>query len=178
MAARVALLSALAALATAAAPLALPALQAEALLPPNATSLTYGQLAALVVPPALNGVVALLPTLSGNAMPADVKPIRKAVLNLRNLIDIFSFAYPMTSPTFKSDPLPYIRDLLDEGYEQIGACEGDLEEAGVNYTKKELVTRRCTCLVWEADWEEKSAEHQIEAYLTAPLLTHLETGRR
>ena len=81
MAARVAVLVALVALATAAAPLALPALQAaEALLPPNATSLTYGQLAALVVPPALNGVVALLPTLSGNAMPADVKPIRKAVL--------------------------------------------------------------------------------------------------
>lgn len=40
-----------------------------------------------------------------------------------------------------------------------------------------MVTRRCTCLVWEADWEEKSAEHQIEAYLSAPLLTHLETGR-
>lgn len=90
-------------------------------LPPNATSLTYGQLAAIVVPPAWDNVISLLPTLSCSAMPGDVKPVRKAILALRNLVDVFSYAYPVSSPTFKGDPLPYIRDLLDEGYELIGA---------------------------------------------------------
>lgn len=36
-------------------------------------------------------------------------------------MDVFSYAYPISSPTFKGDPLPYIRDLLDQGYELIGA---------------------------------------------------------
>lgn len=40
-----------------------------------------------------------------------------------------------------------------------------------------MVTRRSSCLVWEADFEEKSASHQIEAYLDAPLLTQLEKDR-
>ena len=54
----------------------------------------------------------------------------------------------------------------------------DLQESGVNYTKKELITRRCECLVWEADFEEKNAEHGIEAYLNSPLLDKLELNRK
>lgn len=54
----------------------------------------------------------------------------------------------------------------------------DLQESGVNYTKKELVTRRCEVLSWEADFEEKMEEHQIEAYLDSPMPTKLEMQRK
>lgn len=80
--ARLAALLAVVAFAATAASMPLSALGArlDDALPPNATSLTYGQLAAIVVPPAWDNVISLLPTLSCSAMPGDVKPVRKAIL--------------------------------------------------------------------------------------------------
>jgi len=130
-------------------------------------NLTYGGLASVTVPPAWTVMEDLLPTITPDVLPSDVKPVRKAVLALRNALDVFSYAYPTASPSFSGDPLPYVRDLLDEGYETLGHFR-DLAESGVDYDEKELVKRRGEVLEWEAIFEDKDAEHGIAAYVLSP----------
>lgn len=89
-------------------------------LPPNAVNLTYGELAQVILPYYWNYALNLLDTLVPAVMPGDVRPVRKALLAVRNALDVFSYAYATSDPAFKKDPLPYIRDLLDEGYTSIG----------------------------------------------------------
>lgn len=53
-----------------------------------------------------------------------------------------------------------------------------MQESGVNYTKKELISRRCDILVWLADFEEKDVKHDFAAYVNSPQLHQLVTNRK
>jgi hypothetical protein len=92
-------------------------------LPTAPSNLTYGELAYFVVPFYWNYTLNLLPVLQPTVMPGDVKNVRKGILAVRNALDIFNFAYPTDgSPAFGGkDPVMYIRELLNEGYEGLGS---------------------------------------------------------
>ena len=82
---------------------------AQAQAPPINPKLSYGQLAQATIPGLYNTCLSLLPVLNDTVMPDSVKATRKSLLYLRDSLDIFAWAYPSTAPTFKKDPLVYIR---------------------------------------------------------------------
>lgn len=86
---------------------------------------TYIELAASIVPLQFQSCLTQL-NLDSNIVPDGVKPLRSNLLHARDLIDIFSFAFPpvpchaSTCTSRPQDLLLSIRNDLDEGYTLLG----------------------------------------------------------
>ena len=95
---------------------------------------SYCELAAASLPAQFQIAVSLL-KVDGRTKPDDVAVLRKSLLHVRDLVDVFSFAYPNTTnvtastPVLKpaaaggsrsNDPLLLLRDDLDAGYTVLG----------------------------------------------------------
>ena len=96
---------------------------------------SYASLAKTLLPPAFSFAVSQL-KVNDTTKPEDVSVLRKSLLHVRDLVDIFSFAYPNTSTASMGnsiggsqmrwgqidhqDPLLVLRGDLDAGYTFLG----------------------------------------------------------
>lgn len=141
----------------------------------NSAPQTYGALASATTPAALRQILDGVPTIEDGAasigelgedtLPQDVKAIRKELVRVRDLVDIFSYAYPEQIPVeaeaLGDDLWRVLRDDLDEGYELMGAykdlADGQVLEEGEEPTfeEAELVELRTPLLEWARGFEAR-----------------------
>ncbi|KAL6750061.1 hypothetical protein V8C86DRAFT_2823067 [Haematococcus lacustris] len=131
--------------------------------------------AAHSVPPAFDRVLWLLPELRPTTGPGDIKSLRVALLDCRELLDIFSWVYPNISTQWEA-----VRRDLDAGYEVLGDFQ-DLDHSGVNYTQVDEVERRGACLAWQAMFLGNLQSNEYHEFVSAPvngsLYRHHHTSR-
>lgn len=82
-------------------------------------TLNYGQAAQAQVGPEYDAAIeSMQGQFHDEILPHEAKDVRKDILRVRELIDLFIYAYPFTDEV---DPISELRADLDEGYEKIGA---------------------------------------------------------
>jgi len=153
-----------------------------------ATSPSYGQLATQKIDPIYNEIIKSLKTFNKKTLPHESKNLRKLIGNVRDYLDIFSFAYPYEP---QDDLWQEIRKHLDDGYELIGSFKDLFESQGlslavfdqntqtwsagvhpskIQYDQSKLKKIRAKILEWKKTHFEKNEE--FEKYLKTPMLTH------
>jgi hypothetical protein len=152
--------------------------------------LTYGGLAAATCPGFFQAAIAKLQSINETAQPGDanVKDGRGALRSLRNCLDMFAYAYPITNSSTvtkltrphghkslkkASDRFAVVRGDVNDGYETIGAFR-DL--TFVNATEAEIDASRTKVLTWLAKfWADDQADG-FQQYVATPsndtLYTH------
>jgi len=129
--------------------------------------LTYGEVCKSLVQYMYEDMAAELPTLTIDSKPDTVKDCRKAVLRLRDLLDICPFAYPDSE---EDDQIADIRSLVDKGYEKIGNFK-DLEF--VEHTPQEEEDLLFECLDWVREWGIENSSHNNIEFLLNPSPSHI-----
>jgi hypothetical protein len=130
--------------------------------------LSYGEVARDVVPRVFDDLVANLDALGPNTPPPDVRDLRYKVAQLRDLVDIFAFAYPKDG---KDDPYARLREQLNEGYEKLGAFKDLFDAQGVTdpkdakYDPKQLKKLREAALEWQKEFRDPKNLADIRDYL-------------
>lgn len=122
----------------------------------------------------------LLNDLNAQTQPTAVRNLRQSILMLRDMVDVFAFAFPnstsssesVLSKKKKEDIWDTLRSDLNDGYTFIGNFQ-DLSKSGINYTQQELNDRRNSCLAWSLDFQEHNISHQYYLYTTEPSLSEL-----
>lgn len=115
-----------------------------------------------MLPRALNLSLALLDDLDASSLPSEVKPIRISLLRIRELVDLFAFAY---------NPSPYdilgtIRDDIVEGYELVGLFQDLAHE---DYEQKDLARRYLQlCLEWRSSFLSSLTTLNYKDYIETP----------
>jgi hypothetical protein len=109
----------------------------------------YGELAQANAPVYYKKMMATLESLTNTSTPDSVRAVRHNISDVRNLLDIFAFAFPNNTGPKGKDVWPKLRGDLDDGYTVIGDFQ-DLAHSGVNYTHSEMRARRDVCLKWKA----------------------------
>jgi len=138
---------------------------------------TYGALALLRVPPELGKTDDAVAPFDDDIMPHEAKAMRKQIGTMRDMVDLFAFAYPRGK---HRDRWVEIRDELDDGYETIGSFKDLFDVQNVEdpadavYDDDELNERRDAALAWVVEFHDD--EHQLELanYLGAPKLHELQ----
>jgi len=107
-------------------------------------------------------------------MPSDVKVLRKSLLACRDMIDIFSFAYPNSTKVSgkKRDVWYKIREDFDQGYTLVGNFQ-DLNHSGIDYNQTELIHRRKACLDWKDTFSSHSSKFKYDIFILHPSTTEL-----
>jgi len=103
-----------------------------------------------------------LELLTKTSIPTDVKVTRKAILALRDYLDICVFSYPDGDD---DDKWLDIRELLDVGYTRVGDFQ-DLKS--VDPTDEELEQLRDKCLDWKKKWDDEDDDHKYHEYIEGP----------
>jgi hypothetical protein len=93
--------------------------------------------------------------------------MRKALLFCRNSIDIFAYAYPLSSDAAEKkhkqeDVFTYLRTDLDNGYTLVGNFQ-DLQN--VNYTQKDYLQRLTACLSWKTVFVTNIDQYAYKAFV-------------
>jgi len=131
---------------------------------PNASNatLSYGQLAQIMAPPAYHNILQYLPEFNKHTTPGQVETLRRTIRTARDYLDIFVFAYPNISIVDESseDQWKILRNTLDDGYEIIGDFQ-DLNHSDVDYSKHEEEKRRQVCLDWIIHFENLNGKHNF-----------------
>jgi len=130
------------------------------------SSVSLGELATGSVPGNYSAVLTLLPGLNSTTLPQDVALLRKQVLFLRDLIDVFIFVYP-TPAAGQQDVWVMLREDANVGYTLIGNFQ-DLNHSGVNYTHAEYEARLQVCLQWQAGFYAHAAKYNYSSYAASP----------
>lgn len=129
---------------------------------------SYGQLAREYVPKQYARVLDLLPNLTSTTLPSEVKELRVSLLQIRNLLDVFVFAYPPGHKNKTGRDLWYrTRRCFDEGYEVLGKFQ-DLAHSLVEYNDTDVIATRQPCLDWQQDLRETADEYDYQQYLSSP----------
>lgn len=127
---------------------------------------TFAELARSLVPVQFDFALTFLESLNATTRPDGVKPLRINLLYARELLDMFSFAYPNVTAANSgvivldiqaqrhADILLQVRDDLNEGYEQLGAFQ-DLAHSLVKYNETDVEEYRAVCL----NWQERFLSH-------------------
>jgi len=136
--------------------------------PSDASS--YGELAESLMVPAFKDVAFYLDSLNSSSPPASVKNLRDMLLRLRNLVDIFVFAYPTNCGPNGTDLYYPLRDDLDNGYTWIGNFK-DLSDSGVNYTLKQEDELRNKCLQWKSTYLNHTSYYGYYVFISNPSTT-------
>jgi len=136
------------------------------------TQLSYGQLAAQSVIPLYNNFSNMLPTLTNTTQPGNVNVLRKASLNVRDMLDLFVYAYP--TPTFanQTDLWIAIRSSFNDGYTLLGDFQ-NLNHSAINYTTAEYEKLLDRCLDWQAKWTDLVTLQHADVYLLSPNATNV-----
>jgi hypothetical protein len=153
--------------------------------------LTYGGLAAATCPGFFSTAIVKLQGINETAQPGDanVKDGRGALRSLRNCLDMFAYAYPITNSSTvtkvtrphghhkslkkSSDRFAVVRGDVNDGYETIGAFR-DL--TFVNATEAEIDASRTKVLTWLAKFWADDRADGFQLYVATPsngtLYTH------
>mmetsp|Transcript_9653 Transcript_9653/g.23968 ORF Transcript_9653/g.23968 Transcript_9653/m.23968 type:complete len:415 (-) Transcript_9653:442-1686(-) len=147
---------------------------------------SYWDLAEQTCGPAVYKAIQLLPTiLTKDSGPGDVKQLRFALLEARELLDIFSFAFSL--PTRTSDDMGAweadasnqpelarakdiwlkLRHDLDEGYEVIGDFQ-DLAHSLVEYNATDAAQKLAVCLEWQSRFLANDQAWNYVQYAASP----------
>jgi len=115
-----------------------------------------------------------LSSLDETTPPTSVKALRSALGSMRDILDVFVYAYPPKFSTgddkSKGDAWVKVRECVDDGYTEIGDFK-DLADSGVNYTQKQEDKRRNVCLDWKADYVSHAQEYN--SYILNASVTQL-----
>jgi len=137
------------------------------------TTITFQELAAAMVPTWYGQMIRQLNTvLTPSVQPSQVYTARKIILKTRDLLDVFSPAYPPSSSnndttTFTFDLWNRIRHFVSHLYMSLGEFQ-DLHNAHVRYTLAEMEEKRATVLHWNEAFAGFRQEHpEISTYLVA-----------
>lgn len=116
---------------------------------------TYGELAKDLGTLFYDNMKTALPSLNDTSLPTTVKAVRKAVLYLRDSLDIFVYSYPDVDQKeysrlyffffllpFYSNTWGIIRVLLDEGYTFIGEFQ-DLQYSHPTPKEQAKLLQKC-----------------------------------
>ena len=137
---------------------------------PYSSNASYPELAAAMLPRAMNASLLLLRALNISTLPSEVKPMRLSLLRARELVDLFLFAYD----PHPQDLISFLRHDLDEGYESIGMFQ-DLDHTHVEYSKKDLIRYLDMCLKWKSSFIHLVDTHGYLNYLSRPSMNTLFT---
>eukprot|EP00198_Chlamydomonas_reinhardtii_P013099 XP_001702436.1 predicted protein [Chlamydomonas reinhardtii] len=96
---------------------------------------SYADLAARVVPAKLRQALKLLPCLTADTGPGEVKPLRVSLLEAREQLDVFSFAFP--NRIRDAEPLASAEVLTTWG--RVKAAIGELLRAIVDWINKHVI---------------------------------------
>jgi len=108
-------------------------------------------------------------TLNDTSLPSDIKSLRTSLLSVRNLLDVFVFAYnPFNDKTDKHDDIFTVaRADMNEGYTWIGNFK-DLDDSHVNYTYAQMVALRVKCLKWQEKYYKHAKKYNYSEYIVTP----------
>ncbi len=125
---------------------------------------TYGQLAAARVMPLLDEVVTGLEIFDEDIQPHEAKALRKTIGRLRDMVDIFVYAYPDDDGDLWQD----IRESLDDGYESMGEFKDLFDVQGVEadeaeYDEDEVAELREVVLDWKRDFMDPDTQRVYPA---------------
>jgi hypothetical protein len=134
--------------------------------------LSYGQLAAQSVIPLYNNFSGMLPTLTNTTQPGNVNVLRKSALNVRDMLDLFVYAYPTPAFANQTDLWIAIRSSFNDGYTLLGDFQ-DLNHSSINYTTAEYEKRLDRCLDWQAKWQDLVSQQHADVYLLSPNATNV-----
>jgi len=123
----------------------------------------FGDLAIQKTPAYYRKMLLILPSLTEESMPDSVRALRHNISDVRNLLDIFAFAFPNNTGPANTDVWPKLRGDLDAGYTLIGDFQ-DLDHSGVNYTRHDLEERLHKCLAWKKKFEANMPRFNYEAF--------------
>jgi hypothetical protein len=138
--------------------------------------LTYGELAALSLPPLFEDVRRSLDTVGPRTAPPDVRDLRRCLGYVRDFVDVFAFAYPLD----EDDTWREIRDDLDEGYATMGAFKDLFDAQGIEdpkaarYDRRQLAERREAMLDWLDHFRKPKLIARYADYLAHPKKHRLE----
>jgi hypothetical protein len=124
----------------------------------------YGDLAMSKAPLFYNKMLLILPTLTEASLPDEVRALRHNISDVRNVLDIFAFAFPNTTNGKQLDVWPKLRANLDEGYTVIGDFQ-DLSHSGVKYSQHDLKQRLAVCLKWRRKFEVNMGVLRYEDFI-------------
>jgi hypothetical protein len=130
---------------------------------------SYGQLARILMIPAFTQMNKNMPTLNASSLPPDVKLLRNNLLAVRNILDVFAFAYPVVG---QHDIFIIAREDINQGYTWIGNFK-DLSDSHVNYTYTEMVALRNKCLSWQDTYFGHLKKYDYSNYFVTPSTTQL-----
>jgi hypothetical protein len=139
--------------------------------------LTYGELAALSIPPLFEDVRRSLETVGPRTAPPDVRDLRRCLGYVRDYVDVFAFAYPSDGD---DDTWREIRDDLDTGYSAMGAFKDLFDAQGIedpkaaHYDRKQLAERREAMLEWLDHFRKPKRLARYADYLSHPKRHRLE----
>jgi len=135
----------------------------------KAASPTFGQLAAASAAGKWNTMVTLFPNLSNTTLPNNtaLDPLRAAVMDIRDVLDIFPFCYPTPAPgSNATDVWKSLRDDLNDGYTLIGDYE-DLKDVNYSVVVQQQMLEQL--LAWQVTFMNHTAVFNYEPYFDAPV---------
>ncbi|MBI2601456.1 MAG: hypothetical protein HYW48_00220 [Deltaproteobacteria bacterium] len=135
---------------------------------------TYGDLAAVLIPPGIDALTEELAILTPSILPHETKDLRKSVGRLRALLDLFSFAYPRYDV---SDPWAKARSLLGAGYDVLGNFKDVFDRQGKaaedmtpeDYREDEVKRLRFQVLIWKERYLHFYSQEKVRTYFQNPL---------
>jgi len=137
---------------------------------------SYGELAQKTVVPFYTSFVSGLVLFTNASMPGKVKSTRGPVADFRTIIDVFAYAYPITSG-FESDDVENSTDVyfvlvndLTLGHNLLGEYS-DL--GSVKYSQKDKDALLAKCLAWKATYLNDSQKYNFDSYVKNPSATQL-----
>jgi len=140
--------------------------------PPNIGKLSYGELAAHICPPLWSVVVKELADIKDNIEPDDpeVERSRDSVRDMRNCLDLFSFAYPRSFSSAKHsghshDAFEEVRAGCNVGYTEIGNFRNLIF---VHPDKLSVKKLRNKVLDWRKLFDDDSKKHDYGRYVSKP----------
>lgn len=143
----------------------------------NESSLSYSELAEHRILTIYSQVTEEIGSLDKNTLPYETKQLRKDIVQVRDLLDIFVYAFPSAEKESKDIGL-ILRDDLDVGYETIGSFKdlfdvqasetNDLRPEEAVYDKEILKERREQVLKWKKTFLDRDQQAIYVDYLRHP----------
>jgi len=131
-------------------------------------TVSYGDLASLSMAKYLPVFLQQLPTLNANSSAGGVNVLRKSALYVRDLLDLFCFAYPLSDP----DLWTLARKNMNDGYTVLGDFQ-NLNHSAINYTQAQYQHLLNKTLEWQADFYALNNTDNIVQYLLLNNLTQI-----
>ena len=135
----------------------------------NTTTTTFQELASAMLPTWYDTMIGQLDKLTPTVQPDQVYKARKIILKTRDLLDVFSPAYPNTTHNNTTmDLWERIRHYVSHLYMTVGEFQ-DLHNAHVRFSEKEMEIKRALVLLWKDNFTIFRQEHaEIPTFLAAP----------